>query len=136
MLHLVLPNISDFSSSISSSVLVTPDRYNPLVVDFRLTLDSHRISLTPHRSYVQGDYLLLCNVWCHSDWSCVLNENSVDSTLNTLTAIVHEAVNLAIPYTKSKNSTFPHWLSDSLKYYIKKKSTFQKIQEIKIWSQI
>jgi hypothetical protein len=34
---------------------------------------------------------------------------------------VSEAINLAIPYIKTKNSTFPQWFSNSLKYYIKKK---------------
>jgi hypothetical protein len=42
--------------------------------------------------------------------------------MNYLTAIVREAVNFAISYIKSKNSTFPLWSSNSLKYYIKKKS--------------
>jgi hypothetical protein len=40
------------------------------------------------------DYLLLHNVLCHSDWSCVLNENSVDSAVNNLTAIVREDLNV------------------------------------------
>jgi hypothetical protein len=41
--------------------------------------------------------------------------------VNNVTAIVREAVNVAVPYIKSKNSTFPHWFSNSFKYYIKKK---------------
>jgi hypothetical protein len=40
--------------------------------------------------------LLLHNVLRHSDWSCVLNENSVDYAMNNLFAIVREAINLAI----------------------------------------
>jgi hypothetical protein len=35
---------------------------------------------------------------------------------------VREAINLATLYIKSKNSTLPHWFSNSLKYYIKKKT--------------
>jgi hypothetical protein len=42
--------------------------------------------------------------------------------VNNLTATVREAVNVAIPCIKSKNSTIPHWFSNSLKYYIKKKN--------------
>jgi hypothetical protein len=34
----------------------------PLLLDFSLTLDFHLISLTPHRSYAPGEYLLLYNV--------------------------------------------------------------------------
>jgi hypothetical protein len=41
--------------------------------------------------------------------------------VNNLTAVVREAINLAIPYIKSKNSTFLHWLSNSLKHRVKKK---------------
>jgi hypothetical protein len=66
--------------------------------------------------------LLLCIALRRPDWSCVLNENSVDSAVNNLTAIIREAINLAISHRKSKNSTFHHWFSNSLKYYIKKKN--------------
>jgi hypothetical protein len=64
---------------------------------------------------------LLYNILRNSDWSCVLNENSIESAVNHLTATVCEAMNLAIPYIISKNSTFPHWFSDSLNNYIKNK---------------
>jgi hypothetical protein len=98
--------------------VATPDKYHPpLLLDFNLALGCYHVSLTPHLSYPQCDCLLLCNVLRHPDWSCGLNENSVDSAVNTLPAIVQ----LAIPYIKSKNSTFPCWFSNSLKYYIKKK---------------
>jgi hypothetical protein len=50
--------------------------------------------------------------------------------VNNLTAIVREAINLAIPSVKSKNSTFPHWFYNSLKY--DESSTLQRIQEIQI----
>jgi hypothetical protein len=33
----------------------------PLLLDFNLTLGCHRVSMTPHRSYAQGDYPLLHN---------------------------------------------------------------------------
>jgi hypothetical protein len=83
--------------------VVTPDNYHPpLLLDFDLTLDWHHISLTYHHSYTLGDYLLLYNVLRHSDWSCFLNENSVDSAVNNLTAIVREAITIAIPYTNPK----------------------------------
>jgi hypothetical protein len=40
--------------------------------------------------------------------------------MNNLTALVREALNLAIPYIKLKNSTFPHWFSNSLKYILRR----------------
>jgi hypothetical protein len=81
LLDLVHSNISDLSASISSSPVVTPDKYHPPLLDFNLTLDSLRVSLTPHCSYAQSDYLLLLNVLHHSGWFCVLNENSIDSAV-------------------------------------------------------
>jgi hypothetical protein len=60
--------------------------------------------------------MLFYNVLDHSEWFCLLNENSADSAVNDLSAIMLEAINLAISYIKSKDSTFPRWFSDSLKY--------------------
>jgi hypothetical protein len=37
-----------------------------------------------------------------------------------------EAINETIPFVKPKNSSFPHWFSKSLIYYIKKNSVFFK----------
>jgi hypothetical protein len=101
LLDSVFSNIR-ISSSGSSSPLLTPDKYHPPLLDFDLTLDCHRISLAHHRSYAQGDYLLLCSVLRHSDCFCILNENYVHSALNNLTGILREAGNLAIPYIKSE----------------------------------
>jgi hypothetical protein len=67
--------------------------------------------------------LLLYDSLLNSDWSCVLNENSVDSAVNNLTATVSKAIDLAIPFAKPNNSTYPHWFSKLLKYYIKKKKS-------------
>jgi hypothetical protein len=107
--------------------VVAPEKYYPPVhLGFNLTLDCHRISLTPHCSYAQGDYLLPYNVLRHSDWSRVLNENFVDFAVNNLTAIVSEAMNFAIPYIKSINSTCLCWFSNYLKYYIKNKNQHLK----------
>jgi arginine utilization protein RocB len=76
--------------------VITPDKYHqPLRLDFSSTLDSYRVSLTPHRSYAA--------------WFCVLNENSADSAVDDFSAIMLEGINLAISYIKSKNSTFPRW---------------------------
>jgi hypothetical protein len=66
----------------------------------------------PLQRYYQG----------HSDWSCVLNINSVDSANYNLIAIVREAINLAIPYVRSKSPACSLWFSNSLKFYIKKKN--------------
>jgi hypothetical protein len=73
-----------------------------LLLGFSLTLGCHRISQTPYRGYAQSDYLLLYNVIRHSDWSCVLRENYIDSVVNNLTAIVSEAINLAIPHKNAR----------------------------------
>jgi hypothetical protein len=42
-------------------------------------------------------------------FSYVLNQSSVHSAVNNLTAVGCEAINLAIQYIKSKNCTFLHW---------------------------
>jgi hypothetical protein len=68
--------------------------------------------------------LLLYNVLRHSDWYFVSNVNCDDSAVYNRTAILREAINLAIPYVRSKNPTFPHWFSNSLKCYIKKKNKY------------
>jgi hypothetical protein len=85
LLDLVFSKFSDLSAGISSSPVVTPDKYHPPLLGFNLTIDCHRVSLTAHSSCAQGDFLLLY-VLRHSDWSCVLNENSYDSAVNHITA--------------------------------------------------
>jgi hypothetical protein len=80
--------------------------------------------LNPQRKYGQGDYLLLYNTSSKCDWSCALNENSVDSSVYNFTASVSEATNEAILSVKPKSSTVPHWFSKSLIYYIKKLNQF------------
>jgi hypothetical protein len=55
LLDLVSSNISDLSASLSSSLVVTPEKYHPPLPDFSLTFYCDRISLTPHRSYAQDD---------------------------------------------------------------------------------
>jgi hypothetical protein len=101
--------------------VVTPDKYHPpLYLELELTLDARRI-----RRIAIPLYLLLSQV----NWSCVLNDNSVDSAV---TDIVREAINLAVPYKKRKNTTFPHWFSKSLMYYIKKKNQyFRRYKKLK-----
>jgi hypothetical protein len=106
-------------------IIIIIDKYHPpLLLDFKLSFDCCRISLSPHRSYAQGDYQLLYNVLHYSDWSCVLNVNSVDSAVYNLTATVRKAISRAISYVRSKNPAFPHWFSNSLKLYIKKKNQY------------
>jgi hypothetical protein len=70
--------------------------------------------------------LLLCNTLSNYDWSCVFNENSVDSAVYNFTASVSEAINETIPFVKSKSPSFPHWFSKSFKNYITKKINFLK----------
>jgi hypothetical protein len=69
---------------------------------------------TPRRLYGRGDYLLLYNTLLNSDWSCVYSENSDDSAVLNLTAIVSEAINQATLFVKHRNFSFPHWFSSTL----------------------
>jgi hypothetical protein len=125
LLDLVFTNISKLSVSISYYPLVAPDNYHPpLVLAFKLIFHSQYTMLVPRRNYEKGDYLLLCDTLLNSDWSCVLNENSVDSAVNNLMATVSEVFDLAIPFVKPNNSTYPHWSYKLLKYYIKKEISF------------
>jgi hypothetical protein len=80
--------ISNLNASVSSSRVVTPDKHHPPLRDLNLTLDCYRVSLTPHRNYTQGDYLLHCNVLRHADWCCVPNENFAGPPVNKLSAIL------------------------------------------------
>jgi hypothetical protein len=103
--------------------MVAADNYHlPVILDFKLTFHCQPTFLTLRHNYGQGDYLLLYNTLYNYDWSCVLNEDSVDSALCNFTASVSEAINEAIPFIKPKSSPFPHWFSKSLIYYIKKKN--------------
>jgi hypothetical protein len=114
---------------LSNYPVFAPDNcHPPLNLDFKLILDSQLTFLTPQRNYGQGDYLLLYNTLSSYDWSCVFNENSVDSAVYNFTAIVSvsETINETIPPVEPKNSSFPHWFSKSLKNYIKEKNHFFK----------
>jgi hypothetical protein len=53
-------------------------------------------------------------------------KKTVNSAVYNFTASVSEAINETIPFVKPKSSTFPHWFSKSLIYYIKKKNQFFK----------
>jgi hypothetical protein len=128
LLGLVLTNINDLRVSVSDCPLIAPDNYRPPPhLNFKLTVDFQPAITTPQRSYKHGDYLLIYTTLSNCDWSCVLNENSVDSAVHRLTARVSEAINEVIPSLITNSSTFPHWFSSSLKYYIKKKKYFLKI---------
>jgi hypothetical protein len=125
LLDLVFTNINELCVSLSNYPVVAPDNYHPpLNLDFKLTLDSQLTFLTPRRNYGQGDYLSLYNTLSNYDWSCVLNENSVDSAVYNFTASVSETINETIPFVKPKNSSFCPWFSKSLVYYLKKKTFF------------
>jgi hypothetical protein len=105
--------------------VVAPNNYHPpLNLDSKFTLDFQLTFLTPRRNYGQPDYLLLYNTLSNYDCSCVLNENSVDSAVYNVTASMSETINETIPFAKPKNSSFPHWFSKSLIYYIMKKISF------------
>jgi hypothetical protein len=107
--------------------VAAPDNYHPpLNLDFKLTLDSQPTFLTTRHNYGQGDYLLFYNTLSNYYWSCVLNENSVDSAVYNFTDNVSETINETIPFVKPTNSSFLHWFSKSLIYYIKKKIFFFK----------
>lgn len=77
--------------------MITPDKnHPPLLFDFSLTLTD---IVSPSIAMV------LYNILGHSGWFCVPKENSAESVVNDLSAIKLEAINLAISYIKSKNST-------------------------------
>jgi hypothetical protein len=119
LLDLVFSNINDLNATITSFPVVTTDKYHPpLILSFKLTHYFHYSSLTPRHSYAKGDYILLYNILHQTDWSYVLNENSVDAAVNNLTAMVRKAINIAIPLVRPKNSAFPPWFSKLLKFYI------------------
>jgi hypothetical protein len=121
LLDLVFTIINDLCVSISNYPVAAPDNYHPpLNLDFKLTFDSQLTFLIPRRNYGQGDYLLLYKTLCNYAWSCVLNENSVDSAVYNFTASVSETINETISMVKPKNSSFPDWFSKSLIYYFKK----------------
>jgi hypothetical protein len=125
LLDLVLTNINDLRVSVSDFPMISPDNYHPpLSLNFKLTIDFQPAIMTPQRSYKHGDYLLLYTTLSNCYWSCVLNENSVVSAVHNLTVRVSEAINEAIPSLMPNSSTFPDWISSSLKYYIKKKNHF------------
>jgi hypothetical protein len=127
LLDLVLTIINDLRVSVSDFPMIAPYNYHPpLSLNFKLTIDFQPVIMTPQRSYKHGDYLLLYTTLSNCDWSCVLNEHSVDSAVHSLTARVSEAINEAIPSLMPNSSTFPDWFSSSLKYYIKKKNNLFK----------
>jgi hypothetical protein len=106
LLDLVFTNMNDLSVSISDFSMVSLDKYHPpLLLDFQLMLAYSYLLSMPHL-YGQGDYLLLYNTLLDSDWSCVHNENSLNSAILNLTAIVFEAINHAIVFVKCRNSAF------------------------------
>jgi hypothetical protein len=45
------------------------------------------------------------------------------SAADDFTASMWEAITKAIPYVKAESSTFRHWLSKFLTYYIRRKKT-------------
>jgi hypothetical protein len=56
----------------------------------------------------------------------VYDTNSVDAAVASLNAVVQDAMEQAIPRGYSKKSKFPHWFSNSLRYYITKKNYFYR----------
>jgi hypothetical protein len=127
LFDLVLTNINDLRVSVSDFPTVAPDNYHPpLHLNLKLTVDFQPAIMTPQRSYKHGDYLLLYTTLSNCDWSCVLNENSVDSAVHNLTVRMSEAINEAISSLIPNSSTFPHSFSSSLKYYTKKENNLKK----------
>jgi hypothetical protein len=98
LLDLVFTNINDLCVSLSYYPMVAPDNYHPPLINFRFPT----YFLTARRNYGQEDYLLLYNTLSNYDWSCIFNENSVDSAVYNLTSSVSEAINDAIPSVKLK----------------------------------
>jgi hypothetical protein len=93
LLDLILTNINDLRVSVSDFPMVVPANYHPpFHLNLKLTVDFQPAVMTPQRSYKHGNYLLLYTTLSNCDWSCVLNETSVHSAVNSLTARVSEAI--------------------------------------------
>jgi hypothetical protein len=60
------------------------------------------------------EIVILYGTLYNSDWSCIFNENSVDSAVYNLTATASETADVPIPFVKHKNSTFPQRFSRSI----------------------
>jgi hypothetical protein len=78
-------------------------------------LDYSYFLSTPRHLYCLGDCLVLYNIPTG-------HEYSVDCAVLNLVAMVTEAINQAILFVKYRKSSFPHWFSSALKYYINKKN--------------
>lgn len=58
------------------------------------------------------------------DWSCMYSQTSPDSAAQHLSSAVIKALNLSIPCTCHDRSKYQQWFSNTLKYYISRKSHF------------
>jgi hypothetical protein len=127
LLDLIISNLSDLDITPIYPGLIKPDNYHPpLTINIQLPFATYvQNYVYCYRKYSSGDYALLYNLLSNFDWSCVYGTTSVDSIVASLNAAVQDAMEYAIPRgVINTNSKFPHWYSNSLRYYISKKNYF------------
>jgi hypothetical protein len=59
-----------------------------------------------YRKYTSGDYTLLYNILSNYDWSCVYGTSSVDAAVASLSAVVQDATDQAIPSGQNSHIGF------------------------------
>jgi hypothetical protein len=128
LLELVFTNFSDIGISFPDSGIIKHDTYHPpMVIGITLPLVSPtEICEFSYRKYISGDYILLYNILYNYDWSCVYCTSSVDAAVASLSAVVLDAMDQAIPCGYITKSKFPRWFTSSLRYYIRKKNYFYR----------
>jgi hypothetical protein len=129
LLDLIFTNLRDLDITPAVPGLIKPDNYHPpLIIKVSLPVaNSKQSAVRSFRKFSSGDYGLLYHILSTTDWSCVYGTSSVDSAVDCLNAVVQGAMELAIPRGVIKsNSKFPHWYSNSLRSYIKKKNYYYR----------
>jgi hypothetical protein len=129
LLDLILTNVNDLFVSISYYPIVTLDNYHPPLVDFKLIFDCKPTPLTPRHSYTKGDYLLLYNTLSNCDWSCVLNETSINSAVYKITACVSNLLMMPFRLKDQKVILFLTGSPNLLFITIRNKSVFKKYKK-------
>jgi hypothetical protein len=126
LLDLAFANFSELHINLIDSGIIKPDAYlRPFVVDIFLPFDTstHNCEYS-YRKFASGDYTLLYNILSIYDWPLMYNITSVDDAVTSLSAVVLNAMNQAIPRGFIRKSKFPHWFLSALRYYIWKKYYF------------
>jgi hypothetical protein len=129
LLDLVFTNFSAYDITFPDSGIIKPDTYHPLmVIGITLPLVNPTQNCEySYRKYASGDYTLLYTILTNYDWSCVYDTSSADAAAASLSAVVQDAMEQAIPRGFVTKSKFPHWFSGFLGHYIRKKLLLQAV---------